>query len=296
MELHNENCTCWNCPAIDFTGRVDLRAGRQSVMMHTQNMGGDGESNDVAECKRRPELGRYDPMTITFGKCPEWQKTDYGYLLKNMRVMILGIDGYLGWTLALWLGSLGCRVSGVDNYARRDWVMERGAHTIVPITRMTERLRTAREVLGIDIEFRNIDIFNQRNLMREFIDEVKRRDLNFEFHFETRAGHLEYEDFVALKKIGLSGVAVGVESGDPNVLKRIRKGITVDMARSTWDRVLMRISSKGGQPSRVLIWATANCRAAGRSKSIISTDHGAPRSITRAFPASFCGPGLSKKY
>jgi UDP-sulfoquinovose synthase len=173
MEVHNANCTCWNCPAIDLTGRVDFSAGGQTIDMHAHNTGGDGESNNVAKCKRRPELRHYDPMTITFDKCPEWQMTDYGYLLKNMRVMILGIDGYLGWTLALWLGSLGCRVSGVDNYARRDWVMERGAHTIVPITRMTERLRTAREVLGIDIEFRNIDILNQRNLMQEFIDEVK---------------------------------------------------------------------------------------------------------------------------
>lgn len=173
METHNADCTCWNCPAMALTGRVDFRAGGHSVGMRSQNMGADGDSNSVAKCKRRPELRHYDPMTITYDKCPEWQMTDYGYLLKNMRVMILGIDGYLGWTLALWLGSLGCKISGVDNYARRDWVMERGAHTIVPITRMTERLRIAREVLGIDIEFRNIDILNQRNLMQEFIDEVK---------------------------------------------------------------------------------------------------------------------------
>ena len=41
-----------------------------------------------------------------------------GYLLKDMRIMILGIDGYLGWTLALWLGKLGCKISGVDNFSR----------------------------------------------------------------------------------------------------------------------------------------------------------------------------------
>jgi len=68
----------------------------------------------------------------------------------------------------------------------------------------------------------------------EFIDEVERRELDFEFHFETRAGRLSYSDFVKLRKIGLKGVAVGVESGDPDVLKRIRKGITLDMARSTF--------------------------------------------------------------
>lgn len=173
MGTHNADCTCWNCPAMALNGRLDFRADGRADEMHAYDTGVDGESNSVAKCKRRPELRHYDPMTITYDKCPEWQMTDYGYLLKNMRVMILGIDGYLGWTLALWLGSLGCKISGVDNYARRDWVMERGAHTIVPITRMTERLRIAREVLGIDIEFRNIDILNQRNLMQEFIDEVK---------------------------------------------------------------------------------------------------------------------------
>jgi len=112
-------------------------------------------------------------MTTTFEECPEWRETPYGHLLNNMRVMILGIDGYLGWSLALWLGSLGCEVSGVDNYNRRDWVKERGAHTVVPIARMSERLHTAKDVLGIPINFRQIDILNERDQLREFIDEVK---------------------------------------------------------------------------------------------------------------------------
>jgi UDP-sulfoquinovose synthase len=111
-------------------------------------------------------------MGITFEHCPEWVQSPYGYLLKNMRVMILGMDGYLGWTLALWLGNLGCQVSGIDNYSRRDCVKERGAHTVVPIARMTDRLRAAKEVLGISIDFREIDILDRENL-REFIDEVR---------------------------------------------------------------------------------------------------------------------------
>jgi UDP-sulfoquinovose synthase len=90
-----------------------------------------------------------------------------------MKVMILGIDGYLGWTLALWLGTVGCQVSGVDNFSRRDWVMERGAHTVVPISRMTERLHAAKEVSGININFRQIDILKERDKLREFIEEVK---------------------------------------------------------------------------------------------------------------------------
>jgi UDP-sulfoquinovose synthase len=126
----------------------------------------------MAECKRRPELGLFDPTEITFEECPEWEETPTGYRLKNMRVMILGIDGYLGWALALWLGRRGFEISGIDNYSRRDWVMERGAHTVVPIARMTERLQAAQEVLGVSINFRRMDIADRRAL-REFIDEVK---------------------------------------------------------------------------------------------------------------------------
>jgi|Deesub1362A_J573_1020465.scaffolds.fasta_scaffold00690_20 UDP-sulfoquinovose synthase len=171
--MHNKECTCWNCPAIDLAGKVDFRACGQSVEEFRKRLGLEDSSQLVAECKRRPELGLYDPMSITFEECPEWIETPYGYALKNMRVMVLGIDGYLGWTLALWLGSLDFQVSGVDNYNRRNWVKERGSHTVVPIARMSERLHAAQEILGININFREIDILNEREKLREFIEEVK---------------------------------------------------------------------------------------------------------------------------
>ncbi len=171
--MHNAQCTCWNCPAINLAGKVDFRACGQTGAQFEKKEDESQETHILAECKRRPELGVFDPMSITFEECPEWKKTPYGYLLKNMRVMILGIDGYLGWTLALWLGKLGCEISGVDNYNRRKWVKERGAHTVVPIARMTDRLHAAREVLGININFREIDIYKERDKLKEFIDEVK---------------------------------------------------------------------------------------------------------------------------
>jgi UDP-sulfoquinovose synthase len=171
--MHNKDGTCWNCPAVDLTGKVDFRACGQSAQKFEKLKDGNDSFQIVAECKRRPELGLFDPISITFEECPEWEETPYGYLLKDMRVMILGIDGYLGWTLALWLGSLGCQISGVDNYSRRNWVKERGAHTVVPIDRMTERLHAAKEVLGININFRELNILNERERLREFIEEIK---------------------------------------------------------------------------------------------------------------------------
>ncbi len=166
--MYNANKTCWNCPAAKLMGNVDFRACGQA-----RDKGLDlGEEEEIViECRRRPELGYFEP-NITFEQCPEWTPTEYGYILKEMKVMILGIDGYLGWSLALKLAKLGFQVSGLDNFTRRDCVMEKGAHTIVPIKRMTERLEVARDVLGININFRKLNL-NATAKLREFLEEVK---------------------------------------------------------------------------------------------------------------------------
>ncbi len=165
--MHNAKKTCWNCPAAKLAGNVDFRACGQTK----EKVSGKEDEEIMIECTRRKELGHFEP-SITFEECPEWKETDYGYLLKDMRVMILGLDGYLGWTLALKLANLGCKVSGIDNYTRRDCLMEKGGHTIVPIAKMTDRLRAAKEKLGLDINFRRMDIRDDSKL-REFMEEVK---------------------------------------------------------------------------------------------------------------------------
>jgi len=163
----NAQKTCWNCPAANIVGNVDFTACGQS----REKIKKEQEGEIMIECRRRPELGNFEP-SITFEQCPEWEKTDFGYMLKNMKVMILGLDGYLGWTLALKLAKLGCQVSGIDNYTRRDCVMEKGAHTVVPISRMTERLKVANEKLGVNINFRRMDI-RELDKLREFLEEIK---------------------------------------------------------------------------------------------------------------------------
>ena len=167
-ELHNAKKTCWNCPAAEIIGNVDFRACGQ-----TRDKDGvvSEEEEIVIECRRRPDLGYFEP-NITFEDCPEWKESKFGYMLKNMRIMILGMDGYLGWTLALKLANNGFKVSGLDNYLRRDCVMEKGAHTIIPIKRMTERLQAVKDKFGLSINFRKIDL-NDAYKVREFLDETK---------------------------------------------------------------------------------------------------------------------------
>jgi len=41
------------------------------------------EARHIAECGRRPELGLFDPTSITFEECPEWATTSQGYVLKE---------------------------------------------------------------------------------------------------------------------------------------------------------------------------------------------------------------------
>ena len=149
-------------------GNIDFRACGQAI-------GSKGEIDEdteiLIECRRRPELEHFEP-NITFEQCPEWQASEYGYILKNMKVMILGMDGYLGWSLALKLANLGFQVSGIDNYMRRDCVMEKEAHSVIPILKMTDRLKVAKEISGKNINFRQMDLNNTAQL-KEFLEEVK---------------------------------------------------------------------------------------------------------------------------
>ncbi len=70
-----------------------------------------------------------------------------------MRVLIAGVDGYLGWTLAQHLTKRGHEVAGADAYYRRDWVQEMGSQSATPICRMTERLEAFHENMGRNLQF-----------------------------------------------------------------------------------------------------------------------------------------------
>ncbi|GDX91253.1 NAD-dependent dehydratase [Planctomycetia bacterium] len=151
---------------MEFKGHVDFRACGQAAFRRA------AEGQLVVECRRRPEIGYFDPLSITFESCSEWKKTDCGYMLDGMKVLILGMDGYLGWPLALKLAKLGCKVYGIDNMLRRKLVAERGAQSVTEIRTMQERIEAARRHLGVDIEFREMDLLD-RNALFAYIREIQ---------------------------------------------------------------------------------------------------------------------------
>jgi UDP-sulfoquinovose synthase len=75
-----------------------------------------------------------------------------------MRVFIAGVDGYLGWSLSLYLAARGHEVSGCDLFLRRDWVAEIGSQSATPIRRMTERLEAFRDNFRMNLQFRKGDL------------------------------------------------------------------------------------------------------------------------------------------
>ena len=75
-----------------------------------------------------------------------------------MRVFIAGIDGYLGWPLAIYLSAHGHDVAGADLMLRRKWVAEVGSISAQPIASREERLQAYQEKFAKGLDFRVGDL------------------------------------------------------------------------------------------------------------------------------------------
>jgi UDP-sulfoquinovose synthase len=77
-----------------------------------------------------------------------------------MRVLILGIDGYIGWPLALHLLDRGNEVSGMDSFYTRKRVREVHSRSAIRIGSMKSRIRKIKEKTGKEIGFIRGDVSN----------------------------------------------------------------------------------------------------------------------------------------
>lgn len=92
-----------------------------------------------------------------------------------MRVLIAGVDGYLGWPLALHLAKRGHEVAGVDVFFRRQWVEEMGSWSATPIVPMKSRLEAFKKAFGEKLRFWEGDLRNYglvEKILREFQPEA----------------------------------------------------------------------------------------------------------------------------
>ena len=69
-----------------------------------------------------------------------------------MRILILGGDGYLGWPQSLYLSNKGHEIALFDNFMRRQFDLERGFNSLLPIYTLHERVAAWKEVSGQQIQ------------------------------------------------------------------------------------------------------------------------------------------------
>jgi len=88
-----------------------------------------------------------------------------------MKVMIMGMDGYLGWTLSMHLRGRDHDVCGVDNMGRRRNVHEVGSWSATPIKSMKERLDAYKKATNRDLRFYKGDLREE-----SFVDLVVKKE------------------------------------------------------------------------------------------------------------------------
>ncbi|MEP6984398.1 MAG: NAD-dependent epimerase/dehydratase family protein [Chloroflexota bacterium] len=87
-----------------------------------------------------------------------------------MKVLIAGVDGYLGWPLAQYLAARGHIVAGIDKFLRRQWVEEIGGHSALPIASIEDRLQAFQERYNQNLIFRTGDL-QDYNFLKSFLSD-----------------------------------------------------------------------------------------------------------------------------
>ncbi|EQD43728.1 NAD-dependent epimerase/dehydratase [mine drainage metagenome] len=81
-----------------------------------------------------------------------------------MRIMILGVDGYIGFPLAMRLLKEGHEVSGMDNFITRKRVRKVRADSALPIKSFEKRNSEIKDVFGANVDFYYGDASNPNHL------------------------------------------------------------------------------------------------------------------------------------
>ena len=78
-----------------------------------------------------------------------------------MKVLILGVDGYLGWSLANYLATdSNYAIYGIDNLVRRRWVKEMRSISATPVPSIQQRLKSFESFHNKSLQFSKGDITN----------------------------------------------------------------------------------------------------------------------------------------
>ena len=92
-----------------------------------------------------------------------------------MKILILGMDGYIGWSLSLKQLSLGNTVYGIDDFSRRRHVEEEDSFSAIPILPIKERIQVLKKEYSDKINFYEGDLLDAEfidNIISKFVPDV----------------------------------------------------------------------------------------------------------------------------
>jgi len=92
---------------------------------------------------------------------------------KDMKVLVLGGDGFCGWPTALHLSDIGHELVIVDNLSRREIDLELEVDSLTPIRPIGERIRVWKEKSGKDISFVHLDLAEEYDRFAQLVVEQK---------------------------------------------------------------------------------------------------------------------------
>ncbi len=89
--------------------------------------------------------------------------------------------------------------------------------------------------LGIrEVIFYDDNFTTSRDRVLNIAELILERKLKIAWEIRARVGDLNSGDYPLLRRAGLDRIHFGVESGDPDLLERINKGITIEQARQAF--------------------------------------------------------------
>jgi anaerobic magnesium-protoporphyrin IX monomethyl ester cyclase len=103
------------------------------------------------------------------------------------------------------------------------------------IQRVIDELKDITENLGVHhVIMMDETLTLNRQRTFELCQAIRDNRLNFTWEGWTHASRIDEELLRAMKAAGLIRLSFGIESGDPQILKRIKKGVTLDQIRNAY--------------------------------------------------------------
>ena len=107
-------------------------------------------------------------------------------------------------------------------------------HRAVPVQRVIDEIRLLKGVCPRlrTVRFRDEAISLNRRRCLELCDELTKADFGLAYHAHSRIDTLDEEVIARLAQAGFKELYIGLESGSPAVLRRLRKGINIEKVRA----------------------------------------------------------------